>query len=264
MTARASIERIDESLRDNARELETARTLLAQGIETSRAVERLETTKATLQAQLREARGQLVRAKDKVGATELLAPFPGTILSVDTEVGEYVGPGQVAVVLAQLDPIALEVPLTQNEVSLHDSGGLSFRVRARGKLHEPKIDWIASEAVSGTNTFLARLELPNPDGVLRAGELVDVEIVGAAQGRVKAVPSTAVRWTADRAYVLVLEGDKVARVDIDVREDVGGQVVIEGGVSLGQKVVSTGPTALLPGDKVQVVDGPAETLAGSN
>ncbi|MCA9711992.1 MAG: biotin/lipoyl-binding protein [Myxococcales bacterium] len=50
ITAKASISRIQEQLRDNERELSTARDLVARGVETTRAVERLETQDATLHA----------------------------------------------------------------------------------------------------------------------------------------------------------------------------------------------------------------------
>ena len=263
ISAKASIERIEEALRDNDRELQAAQTLLSQGVETARGVERLQTQRISLQAQLREARGQLVRAKDRVGATAILASFAGTIVSVDTEVGEYMAPGQVAVVLAQLDPIALEVPLTQDEVTLADAGGLSYRVEARGQSHVPKLEWLASEASAGTNTFTARLQMPNPDGKLRAGELVEVDVLAAAREPVMVVPGTAVRWAAGQAYVLELQGQSVARVDVRVGDDIEDRVVVQGDLQPGDRVVSSGPVALLPGDQVEVVEGQPDALAAS-
>ena len=83
ITAKASISRIKEQLLDTERELHTARDLVKRGVETTRAVERLETQQATLEAQLREAKGTLVRAKDAVGASSIDAPFSGTITRVD-------------------------------------------------------------------------------------------------------------------------------------------------------------------------------------
>lgn len=39
---------------------------------------------------------------------------------------------------------------------------------------------------------------------------------------------TAVRWSSDRAYVLVLSGDTVDRVPVRVLEDSGDLVAIDG------------------------------------
>ena len=262
MTAQASIARIQESLRDNARELETARALLAKNIETTRAVEMLETERARLEAQLREAKGTVVQARDQVGATAIVAPFAGTVTRIDTEVGEYMAPGVAGLVLAQLDPLAVEVPLTQDEVALHDRGGLQFQVVARGRNLDAELEWLANEADEGTSTFRARLRVPNPARSLRAGELVDVEVLGPERAKLTAVPMTAVRWMADRSYVLrIAEGDKVEQIDVRVLEDTGDLVAVGGEVRVGDRVVVTGPTALLAGDAVVVVDGPAKTLA---
>lgn len=264
ITAKASISRIEEQLRDNERELATARDLVSRGVETTRAVERLETQAATLQAQLREAKGTLVRAKDAVGATTLEAPFSGTVTSVDTELGEYIGPGSVAMVLAQLDPLAAEVPLAESELALHDQGGLGFALVVRGQRLEPTLEWIANEADPGTSTFTARLRIPNPAGTLRAGESAEVEVFGPQREPVLAVPMTAVRWSAGMAYVLRVQGDVVERVEVTVLDDDEDLVTIAGSVKVGEPVVAAGPISLMPGDPVVVVDAPAETLADAS
>ena len=261
MSARASISRLKENLRDTQRQLEDARSLVKAGAGTTREVEALETQQATLQAQLREARGSLVRAKDRVGAATIEAPFAATATRVDTEVGEFIAPGVVAIVLSQLDPIAIEVPLTQEEAELSDAGGLTFSVKARGGDREAALEWISSAADARTATFTARLKMDNPERKLRAGELVDVEVFGAAQDRVMAVPFTAVRWSADQSYVLRIAENRLERVDVRVQDEADDLVVIEGEVNVGDKVVSAGPVSLQPGDEVQIVDGKAEAIA---
>lgn len=261
ITAKASIRRIQENIRDTDRELRDANALVAQGVGTSREVEQLKTKKATLSAQLREGKGRLVRARDRVGAAVLVAPFDGTITSVATELGEYLGPGGVAVVLAQLDPMAVSVALTQPEAERADAEGLSFKVHARGKELPAELEWISSEAVGTSGTFTARVKIPNPDMKLRGGELVDVDVFGARGARATAVPFTAIRWAGEVAYVLKLVDGRLERLDVEVRDETEELVIISGQVEVGDKVVSTGPTALMPGDEVVVVEGPAQTVA---
>ncbi len=264
MTAKASISRIQEQLRDNERELRTARDLVERGVETTRAVERLETQTATLKAQMREAKGTLIRAKDAVGATTLDAPFSGTVTSVDTELGEYIGPGSVAMVLAQLDPLAVEVPLSESELAMHDEGGLSFGLVVRGRTIEPTLEWIANEADPGTSTFTARLSVPNDEGTLRAGESAEVEVHGPRRDPVLAVPMTAVRWSAQTSYVLQIVGTTVERVDVTVLDDTEDLVTITGPVAVGDSVVAAGPISLASGDEVVVVEAPPQTLASKS
>lgn len=262
MSAKASISQVQESLTDTKRELEDARDLVSKGAGTTREVERLESQITSLKAQLTNAKGSLVQAKDRVGAATLVAPFSGTITVVDTEVGEFMAPGSVAIVLAELDPIAVDVPLTQTEVETYDrEGGLSFEVEARGKAAEAELEYISSESTDGS-TFTARLKIPNPGRKLRSGELVRVEVFGAARAKVKAVPFTAVRWAAEQAYVLAVEGDgKLRRIDVALVDESEDDVIIEGELEAGIRVVETGPTALRDGDMVKVVAVPGTTLA---
>lgn len=261
ISTKATIARISESIRDNKNELKTAKSLYDVGAETSRTVDRLETNEATLQAQLREAKGQLVRAKDAMGATTMNAPFAGTITRIDTELGEYVSPQTVAMELAELDPLAVEVPLSEAEVAMHDAGGLQFVLTLRNNEQPTKLDWIASESELGTSTFPARLLIDNPEGKFRAGESATVEVFGPERDARRAVPMTALRWSAGNAYILRVDGTKVARVDVQVLEDSGDLVAIAGEIAVGDLVVSRGPTALMPGDEVVVVDEAAPTVA---
>ena len=266
MTAKASISRINEQLRDTKRELVTARDLVSRGVETTRAVERLETQQATFEAQLREAKGTLVRAKDALGASTVDAPFTGTVTRIDTELGEYIGPGAVAMVLAQLDPLAAEVPLSEAELSMHDQGGLGFGLVIRGQKTEAELEWIANEADPGTSTFTARLKVPNASGTLRAGESAEVEVYGPQRAPVTAVPMTAVRWSAGQAYVLRLQekDTTVERIDVRVLDDSDELVTISGPLGTKDRVVAAGPLSLVTGDEVEVVESPAETLAAAS
>ncbi len=264
MTAKASISRIKEQLRDTERELKTARELVSRGIETTRAVERLQTQRATYQAQLGEAKGTLVRAKDAMGASTIEAPFSGVVTRIDTELGEYIGPGNVAMVLAQLHPLAAEVPLSEAELAMYDASGLRFTLVIRGERIDPQVEWIANEADAGTSTFTARLRVPNEQGSLRAGESAQVEVHGPQQAAVLAVPMTAVRWSAQMPYVLRLRDAEVERVDVAVLDDSDDLVTISGPVAVGDRVVAAGPISLMPGDEVVVVDAPSETLAAAS
>lgn len=287
IAANASIQRIDESIRDNKNELSTAVALEAKGVESARAVERLQTARATLKAQLREAKGQLLRARDAVGAATIEAPFAGTITGIETEVGEYLSPGAGAIVVAELDPIALEVRLTEREVAMHDSGGITFTVTIRGETHTPRLEWIAHEADVGTSNFRARLLIDNPEGLLRAGESAEVEVFGPSPQPETAVPMTAIRWAADVAYVLRLvplavsgssDADvtantetargaaekpdaRVERVEVNVGGDSDALVAVQGDLREGDRVVMAGPMRLVDGDAVVVVTDPKPSLA---
>lgn len=272
MSARASRSSSESRLSDLERQLEDARSLLQTGAGTRRDVEQLETEIETTRASIRQAAGQVIQSRDRKAANAITAPFTGVITSLDAELGEYAAPGATIASLSELDPLAVDVPLSAPEMVLHERRALEFEVRIRGERIPATLEWIAREADPGTNTFPARLRVDNSDKRLRAGEAVEVGVRGERGEAVLVVPPTAVRWEADGAYVLrataVTTGEKggeqggeqrgeqggeevrvqLERVDVRVHEDVGGGVALEGPLQLGDRVVSSGPSTLVDGD----------------
>ncbi len=258
LSAQASRTGSEKRLADLERQLADARELLASGAGTRREVERLETEVETTRASIRQASGQIIQSRDRREANEITAPFSGVITSLDAELGEYVGPTAPIATLSELNPLRVSVPLSQLEMVVHDKGALSFELLVRGVEMPAELEWIAREAETGTNTFTARLRVPNPDKRLRAGEAVEVRVRGAKGEPRLVVPATAVRWEGKQAYVLraaaSAEGlEQLSRVDVTVHEDVDGGVAIEGPLAPGNRVVSSGPATLIDGDTAIMV-----------
>jgi len=73
---------------------------------------------AIARAQVEQARVAVEQAKVALAETELRAPFAGTVVSLDVEVGEYVGPGMAVVQLADLSAWQIETSdLTELDVA---------------------------------------------------------------------------------------------------------------------------------------------------
>lgn len=253
MSAQASRSGSEKRLDDLERQLADARELLASGAGTRREVERLETEIETTRASIQQASGQIIQSRDRREANEITAPFSGVITALDAELGEYVGPTKPIATLSELDPLRVSVPLSQLEMVVHERGHLKFELLVRDTTMPAELEWIAREAEAGTNTFTARLRIPNPDKRLRAGEAIEVRVRGAKGEARLVVPATAVRWEGKQAYVLravaTADGrEQLARVDVSVHEDVDGAVAIEGPLAPGERVVSSGPATLVDGD----------------
>lgn len=257
ITAQASRTSAEKRLDDLERQLEDARELLASGAGTRREVERLETEIATTRASVRSAAGQIIQSRDRKSANAITAPFSGVITSLDAQLGEYAAPGAPLMTLSELDPLRLDVPLSQPEMVVHLRQGLRFEALIRGEVVPVEVEWIAREAEAGSNTFPARLRVANADKQLRAGEAVEVRVRGVERDSVLVVPPTAVRWDAGKAYVLRASSsgsgeaarETLERVEIRVHEDVGGGVAVSGPLAAGERVVSSGPATLVDGDQ---------------
>jgi RND family efflux transporter MFP subunit len=266
MSAQASRTSSEKRLDDLERQLADARQLLASGAGTRREVERLETEIETTRASIRQAAGQVIQSRDRRAANEITAPFAGVITSLDAELGEYAGPTAPIASLSELDPLRVSVPLSQFEMVVHERGALTFELLVRGSSTAGTLEWISREAEPGTNTFTARLRIPNPDKRLRAGEAIEVRVRGAKGEARLVVPPTAVRWEGKQAYLLravAIAGglEQLTRVDVSVREDVDGGVAVVstlasaggGPLAAGDRIVSSGPATLVDGDTAIMV-----------
>lgn len=69
------------------------------------------------QAQADQAQAALDLAKQNVANAEIVAPFDGTILSIDPHAGEYVAPGTPVVALADLSRMQVSVHVDENSLS---------------------------------------------------------------------------------------------------------------------------------------------------
>jgi RND family efflux transporter MFP subunit len=260
-SAQGAVAGAQETLADNRREADRSQGLAAQGVESARALEASESRTVTAAAALQQARGQFLSAKDRKSAARISAPFTGIVTAIDTEVGEFATPGQPILTISELSTLAVEVPLSEKEAVLHDSGGLKFEVRVRGESVDVELEWVAQEAQANTATFPARLRIPNAERRLRAGESAEILVGGPAGESRPTVPATAVRWDGGQAYVLTLTDSVVHRVLVEVGENVGNGVELKSELPVGTRIVSTGPSTLADGDQVVVVDGDSGAMA---
>lgn len=254
LAAESALTQAQAQAADAERELQIARDLAEQGAGAARPQERAEAAALGARAAVQQAEAGLIQAKDRLEASILRAPFAGRVVRIDTERGEFLMPGVPVVVVADLDTLALQVPLSDREAAQHDRDGLSFEVRVRGELIPAGPDWVASEAAEGNTTFPARLTIDNAGGLLRAGETAEIVVTShSAAADSPAVPSGAVRWSGSAPYVLRLDGDRLELQAVEVLEDVGGLVTLAGPLQPGDLVVSAGPNTLADGDPVVVV-----------
>ncbi len=94
-----------------------------------------------------------------------------------------------------------------------------------------------------------------PDPGLLPGMAAEVVFaVGGESSGLLAVPLAAVLNPGGRQpEVFRLEGDRVHRVEVEVVSLVGERVAVRGDLEAGAEVVVTGHTALLDGDRVEVI-----------
>jgi membrane fusion protein (multidrug efflux system) len=195
--------------------------------------------------------------------TEVKAPFAGSVGLSSFDVGALIGPDSGSLLtLVRTDPMTVEFPVTERDLlayraatggeSTEDAGPVKVYLANGAAYPQPgKVDFSDVTVNPGTDTVLIRAVFPNPDGLLRDGSLVSVELTGDTPDPVLTVPQQAVQRDLTGPYVLVVDAaGLVEQRRIDLDRTTGGHAVVASGLAVGERVITEGVNKARPGATV--------------
>jgi membrane fusion protein (multidrug efflux system) len=206
---------------------------------------------ARAQYAMATARSQALQAV--IDKKTLTAPFDGSAGLHTLQRGQYLAADTVITQLVgsqKLLWVDFFLPQQQGNINVDTPVSIS----ANGLLTTPLTGYvIASEpAVSSTSRNLKlRAAIDNPDGTLKPGMLVDVQIATAAPREVIAVPATAIQYNSTGTFVYVVssaEKDTPAEKDqqratlrnVTIGEEKNRNVIITDGLQSGETIAANG------------------------
>ncbi|MBK9383600.1 MAG: efflux RND transporter periplasmic adaptor subunit [Planctomycetes bacterium] len=266
-------------------DLDTARAALEVAVATVKAKEAVLTNaqivedvaKKQAAAAVSSAEAALALAELDVEYCTLKSPMDGLIGRSEVSVGNLVGRGETTLLatLDSVDPMLVLFAIGEAEL-------LSLQARrtpgsertelemelslADGSLHPQKGRFRTAERALGleTGTMQVIAEFPNPEGKLRPGQFGRVRTSTETKKGVLLVPQRAVIEQQGARAVLVVGADnKVVMRSIVTAERWNEFFVVTEGVAAGDRVVIEGQLKARPGMTVKIVDGKAQTPAGS-
>lgn len=227
-------------------------------------IARAESARANVEAASARAGEAGVALEDTV----LKAPMDGVILMRDLEVGTLVSPGRNVLTVADISTVQARFAVPEALVEKLAVGSpLSVHVGAERDSKAPqrtldaKVTRIAPAADSKGRVFAVEAELPNPSGALRPGSVISVRVPEATLASVSlSVPlSAVVRSPKDpRGFsVFVVDGEgqrgKARIQQVTLGDVLGNAVTVEGGLRVGQRVVTVGSTLIQDGSDTVVI-----------
>jgi membrane fusion protein, copper/silver efflux system len=170
------------------------------------------------------------------------APQDGHILERTAFIGMRAGPGDTLFRIADHSVVWVLADIPERDVSLiAPMQSVSIQARAfPDRTFTGKVALIYPHMNMETRTVRVRIELPNPDGLLRGDMYADVEIATGDGDVVLTVPDSAVIDTGKRQVVIIEKGEgrfEPREVKIGRRSE--GLVEIKNGVSENDRVVTT-------------------------
>jgi membrane fusion protein (multidrug efflux system) len=246
-----------EAQRDLARvSYDRAQQLVDEGV-----ISRVEYDQATSQRKATEANVAEVRAT--IERKTIRAPFSGILGIRQVNLGQYLSAGQAIVSLQALNPIYVNFGVPQQTAS-QVPVGRALRVTKEDlpsvaySGHVTAIDSVVNEA---TRNIQIQATLPNPEGKLRPGMFVQVEVALGAGRSVIALPGSAINYApyGDSVFVITDLKDPSGKAYRGVQQRFvklegshGDQVAVIEGVNPGDEVVTSGVFKLRNGAAVQV------------
>jgi RND family efflux transporter MFP subunit len=194
-------------------------------------------------AQLAAARAALQSAQEGVSYTEVRAPYAGVVTRRHVEVGETVSPGTPLVSGLSLRYLRVTVDVPQSSVD-QVRRIRKAAVYVGGRRIEATKLTVFPEAVAPSNTFRARLELPENAADLYPGMSVKVGfVIGEAARLLVPVSALVERGEITAVYALDAEG-LVSLRQIRPGHRFGDGVEVLAGLAAGERI-ATDPLAAL-------------------
>jgi HlyD family secretion protein len=204
---------------------------------------------AMANASLKQAAGQVERAKKSLNDTKIVAPFAGTVVNVSKQVGEQANPGEEIIHLVDLSEVKVSLDVTNELIS-------QFREKAKvqvigedGRKNEGTVTFVSPVVDKQTGKFRVEVTVPNPKGEWRGGMVATVEIPRTINGFL--VPLESVGVSESKHYVMAVENGVIVKREVKTGQLIGDQMEIVSGVKPGDKLLRTGITFYVEGQKVE-------------
>jgi membrane fusion protein (multidrug efflux system) len=257
-----------EAQRDLARvNFARMKELVAEGV-----ISRMEYDRALAEQRETEARVGEIRAT--IARKTIRAPFSGILGIRQVNLGQYLSPGAAIAPLQSLNPIYVNFGVPQQaagqvgaghnvRITADDQAGAEFSGRVTA------IDSIVDQA---TRNVQVQATLANPEGKLRPGMFVQVELQMGAGRPVVPLPASAISYApyGDSVFVVAELKDPSGATYRGVRQQFvklegsrGDQVAVISGLNPGDEVVTSGTFKLRNGaavsvnNKIQPANSPA-------
>lgn len=192
------------------------------------------------QSELADA--QLTQARTALENARLYAPFEGTILSIDTNEGDYVNPGQAVINFGDLTRLQVRADIDELDVANVAVGqAVSFNLDAfPGKNFEGQISLVSPNPAqrTGSTVYPAIVSFTRPtDLYFRPGMAANLVITSLSRNNVLLVPNRALESIGLRKYVNLIQPDNTTeKVPVETGLTNPDQTEIIGGLNEGSRI----------------------------
>lgn len=248
---RALLKEAEANVREAKEQLGRVSPLAKRGISSGSAL-------SERQRNFDTAKARLEAVKSRLADRQIRAPFAGVVGLRTISIGALVEPGTVITTIDDDSQMKLDFTIPATFLPTVKIGlPIIARAQAFGdREFKGSVTGIDSRIDPVTRSITLRAILPNPDGVLRAGALMTVDVFKNKRDAV-VVPEQSIIARGRKNFIYVIDEKTdtttVSRREIQIGQRQTGIAEVLSGVAVGERVVTDGTLKLRPGAAVNIV-----------
>jgi RND family efflux transporter MFP subunit len=202
------------------------------------------------QGLLLQRSAELELAKKQLSDSNLRSPIDGAVQIRHVSPGQFVAVGDPVLTLVRVNPLRLKLAVPERESgSVRQNQKVQVRVEGDPNAYWGKVARVSPAISTGNRTLMIEAEIPNENGMLRAGSFAKAEIIVEPEHTAVLVPASSVVTFAGLNKVITVENNETNEKRIKVGRRAGDRVEVLEGIK-GGEVVVTQPGNLVSGERV--------------
>ena len=253
--AKANLTLAQADLRNAENTFNREKELFNKGLSSQQVFDQAEANYNKLLASIEVAKARIKQYEVAIENTLIRAPFDGTVLTKNAEVGEIVAPfggsttSKTAVVtIADMNSLLVEADVSESNIErilLNQDCEITLDAYPE-KSYAAYVFKIVPTADRSKATVLVKVGFKNYDArvlpemsakVSFFTEPLDTSVVN--QKPILVIPASSVRNENGKSYVFKISNDKAVMTEITIGQKLGSYVEVLSGLQSGQKVIST-------------------------
>jgi RND family efflux transporter MFP subunit len=194
---------------------------------------------------------------------KVYAPFDGVVTARNTDIGDLINSGSNGGVKTDLFHIAqpgilrvyVNVPEEYSQgVKVGMTADLAL-AEFPGRTFRGKLVRTADAINVSTRTLLIEIDVDNPAGTLLTGSYAEVHLNVASHASTFLLPVNTLIFRSEGLQVGTVKDGCVTLTTVTPGHDFGDQIEIVAGLKSNDQVILNPPDSIVPGEKVQIVQG---------
>ncbi len=193
-------------------------------------------------AQRNAAKGKSDTAQAQLSYARIVSPIDGVVTDLPLYPGETAQSGAPVVTVMDVSRVIARTHVPQSEAAELTVGNEANLIGPAGVPIPGKVTLVNAALDAASSTVEVWVEAENPDGKLRPGASVRVQVIAKTVPNALVIPQTAVLTSASGAtFAIVVDNDNkphLRKIAAGIRDK--GMVQVTDGLQSGQRVATTG------------------------